>query len=187
MCTRVLPHCSTGLDLDWPAQPLTISVSHRHAPSLYVILPSQLGGAPVYMEVLPGHTVRHVIQLALRKAPASSLRPRQQNLAGSVRLFATQSRDELLPKSTVRELGFKEQRGVLLLMMPGAPRPELFQVFVKTLSGKTITVSVSMQSWVEELKCLIWAKSKSEGGCGGQWVKIKPLQNRGWSGKRFDI
>lgn len=145
------------LALDWPAQPLTIEVYNKRAIVLHVVLPSQLGGSAVDVEVLFNPTMQQIMQLALRNVPSNIL---QQHLAGGrPRLFASHIPHDLQPDSTLRDLGLGEG-DVLRLLLPGAPHPVMTpsaQVFVKTLTDKTLSINVSLQACVGEFQRLITA------------------------------
>lgn len=145
------------LGLGWPEQPLTVSVERTDAINLQIMLPSELGGAAVFKEVLLGHTVQHILQLALSNAPVSSM----QHLAGGQpSLFAAHIPYELQPETTLRQLDISNW-DVLRVLMLGAPRPVVFgdgsRIFGKTMTGKSIKLDISLDAYIGELKRLIYA------------------------------
>lgn len=128
---------------------------------MHVVLPHELQGCTAHLEVVPSHTVADVVQMAMREADANRL---LRLAGGQPRLFAADIPHDLSPDTRIGDLRLRDQH-VLRLLMPGAPRPELSktrQISIQTLTGKTITIDVSLDAVVLELKALVWAK---EGVC----------------------
>lgn len=115
------PVCTPAeLKLGWPAQLLTISVSHRHAITIYVALPDELGGVVFKLEVAPNHTVQHVLELALPKACAEGL----EKLTRQPRLIAAHIPGDLRPETTLGALDVVKG-DTLRVVLPDAARPVL--------------------------------------------------------------